>query len=135
MSEPSPNLRIVGEGERPRRPRRGPGPAVLLVGLYAIAFGVALWLLRGQALRPRAATPGADHPPRLAAAGPAKTMDRRNLLSGAGLEPEARAEYLEHLATDCCDCGCGMTLAECLAGEQKCVRSAQEAEERWKRLR
>jgi len=105
------------------------------VGLYAITFGAALWLLRGQALRPRAASASAEHPSRPPAAGPAKTMDRRDLLSGTGLAPEARQEYLKSLATDCCDCGCDLTLAECLAGEKKCVRGVQMAEERWKRLR
>jgi hypothetical protein len=131
MPDPSPKLRAVGEGERPARRRKGPGLAVILVGLYGLAFAAALWVLESQASKPppaRAADAG--NPPGARPAGSRSKLDRQDLLSGAGLEPEARSEYLRRLAIDCCDCGCDLTLSRCLVSDQKCARSAQMAEER-----
>ncbi len=122
MPDPISKLRIVGEGEPPPRRRRGPGLAVILVALYAVAFAAALWLLRGEALRERGGA-GAGAP-RAAKSVRPKT-DRQALLSGAGLEPAARSDYERELATECCDCGCDLTLHECLVRDQKCTRSAE----------
>jgi len=124
MPDPISKLRVVGEGEPPPRRRRGPGLAVVLVALYAVAFAAALWLLRGEALRGRGGAGTAPGSPQAAKSVRPKT-DRKGLLSGAGLEPAARSEYERQLATDCCDCGCDLTLHECLARDQKCARSAE----------
>ncbi len=129
MPDPSPKLRIVGEGEPPPRRRRGPGLAVILVALYGLTFAAALWLMRGPALRGGRPQPRSSDPP-IAAAGAPATRDQKGLLSGAGLEPGALHEYARQLAADCCDCGCDLTLHECLVGDQKCARSAQMAEDR-----
>lgn len=134
MPDPISKLHLVGEAEPPPRRGRGPGPAVILVGLYALLFGSALWVLRGQA--PHGPRPGKRQAePPGAAAGAPEMSDRKGLLSGTGLEPETREEYARSLAADCCDCGCDLTVHECLAGDQKCARSAQMARERLQRLR
>ena len=124
MPDPISKLRVVGEGEPPPRRRRGPGLAVVLVALYAIAFAAALWLQRGKALRERGENGTVAAAPRAAKSIRPKT-DREALLSGAGLEPAARSDYERELATDCCDCGCDLTLHECLVRDQKCARSAE----------
>ena len=131
MSDPVSKLRAVGDGERPARIRRGPGLAVILVAVYALAFAVALWWIKGQALGTSARKASGAGDPAGAPAGASRIpRDRQDLLSGASLQPEARAEYFERLAVDCCDCGCDMTLSRCLVGDQKCSRSAQMADER-----
>jgi hypothetical protein len=102
---------------------------VILVALYALAFLAALVFLKGQAIRARSdpAAPAASAP----ASPPAPSRrkpDREELLSGAGLDPSARPGYQRRLAQECCDCGCELTLEKCLAGDQKCARSAELAE-------
>ena len=124
MPDPISKLRIVGEGEPPPRRRRGPGLAVVLVALYAVAFAAALWLLRGEGPRERGGAGAAAGAPRAAKSVRPKT-DRQALLSGAGLEPAARSDYERELATECCDCGCDLTLHECLVRDQTCARSAE----------
>ncbi|MGE5278969.1 MAG: hypothetical protein ACM3SU_18400 [Acidobacteriota bacterium] len=124
MPDPVTKLRVVGAGEPPLRRRKGPGLAVVLVALYAVAFAAALWLLRGEALRERGRTAAAPSAPRAAKSARPKA-DREALLSGAGLEPAARSEYERQLASECCDCGCDLTLHECLVRDQKCSRSAE----------
>jgi hypothetical protein len=96
----------------------------MLVALYAVAFGGALWLLRGVALRERGGTGAATGAPRAGKSVRPKT-GREGLLSGAGLEPASRSDYERELATECCDCGCDLTLHECLVRDQKCARSAE----------
>jgi hypothetical protein len=125
MVEPVPRLRVVGEGEPPPRGRRGPGIAVILVLVYALAFLGALFLLWGQVRRRAALTsaPAAPAAPRLLS-----LADRRALASGEGLAPAARAEYERALSAALCDCGCGRKLAACLVGDQKCSRSPELAE-------
>ncbi len=130
-------LRIVGEGEPPPRRgrrRRGPGLAVILVGLYAILFAAALWWMKNQASHDRGPASAArgGEPTRAPRAG---ATERAGLLAGKGLSPPAREEYVQRLANDRCDCGCELTLRECLAGEEKCARSADMAEERLRQLR
>jgi hypothetical protein len=129
MPESIPKLRAVGEGERPARRGRGPGLAVILIGLYALAFGAALWVIKSRAFAPPTAKT-ADAGNSARPAGSRGKLDRQELFSGAGLDPEPRAEYLQRLSIDCCDCGCDLTLSRCLVGDQKCARSAQMAEER-----
>lgn len=124
MNEPKPPtaLRILGPPEPAPLKRRGPGIAILAIAAYALAFFAALWFLRAQSplfRRPAAA------PARSAAPAPAT---RAALLEGEGLPPLAREEYLGRLATDCCDCGCDMTLQECLVSDRTCVRSREMAD-------
>ena len=59
-----------------------------------------------------------------------QTPSRAALLAGEGLTPEERADYQQRIAHDCCDCGCDMTVAECLASDQKCPRSPDLARQR-----
>lgn len=129
MAEPIPRFRVVGEGETPPRKGRGPGPAVLVILLYALAFGGALWFLWAQARRRPA--PAAVSPARTSSAG---ELDRRALAEGKGLRLEARAEYRRRLAEDRCDCGCDRTLESCLTGDQKCARSPELARELSRKL-
>jgi hypothetical protein len=129
MPEPNPRLRVVGEGEPPPRRGRGPGLAVILVGLYAFAFAAALWFLWSVSRRGQGPAS-----PRAPLAARERLPDRGALLAGEGLAPEARAEFLKELSHDCCDCGCDLTLRDCLAGEEKCSRSPDLAEQRRRKL-
>jgi len=133
MPEPGRRFRIVGEGQPPPRGRRGPGLAVILVGTYAVLFTAGLFLLWRTSAR-GAASSGARHdpPPPLPASGGAGS--RAALLAGEGLTPEERADYQQRIAHDCCDCGCDMTVAECLASDQKCPRSPELARQQRQRL-
>jgi hypothetical protein len=137
MSNSSLKLRVVGEGEPPPRRgrgRRGPGLALILVGLYAILFAAALWWMKNQASHDRG--PGRSAREIEPAAAPGfRAADRAGLLAGKGLSPAAREEYVKRLASDCCDCGCELTLRKCLAGEAKCARSEDMGEERLRQLR
>jgi len=102
---------------------------VILIAVYGLCFAAALWWMRGAAARAHASKNDGDAPP---AAGDSRSAPtREQLLSGAGLDPRARPEYARRLATDCCDCGCDLTLHDCLVGDQKCVRSAQIAQKIW----
>ncbi len=121
MADSGSRFRVVGQGEPPPRRRRGPGIAVLLVLIYALAFGAALWIFWSRARRDRAAT---LPPPSAAAPAP----DRTALTTGEGMLPAARAEYLRELQRDICDCGCGRTLQDCLAADRKCARSPELAQ-------
>ncbi|HEY7112488.1 MAG TPA: hypothetical protein VIA45_06095 [Thermoanaerobaculia bacterium] len=125
MPEPRRRFRIVGEGAPPPRRHRGPGIAVLLVGTYAVLFGAGLFLLWRASARGVSSTRPASSPPHLPASGGARSGAA--LLAGEGLAPEERAGYQERIAHDCCDCGCDMTVAECLASDQKCPRSREIA--------
>lgn len=117
-------LRAVDPEER--RPPRRPGAAVILVLLYGLLFLAGLVLLRARSpLFHRQEAPvstAAGH--RRAGAPP---VARSTLLSGAGLFPAARDEYLRGLAATCCSCGCEKTLADCLITEKACTRSPEAA--------
>jgi hypothetical protein len=129
MPEPGRRFRIVGEGQPPARGHRGPGLAVILVGTYAVLFTAGLFLLWRTSAQGRAASHAKaipDPPPPRNAGAP----DRAALLAGEGLSPEERADYQQQIAHDCCDCGCDMTVAECLASDQKCPRSPDLARRR-----
>lgn len=101
--------------------RRGPGPAVLLVGVYALLFAGGLWL--SQSTSPllqkkrlpdaRRKTQDADSP----------GFSRAALLEAAKLPPLARAEYFLRLSADCCPCGCDLNLRDCLLSDQICIKS------------
>lgn len=123
-------LRIVGP---PRRPAaRRPGPAVLLVLLYAALFAAALWWLRAASpLFPRRPSV----PARPATAPKSEILSRSALLSGQGLLPAARDEYFRGLSTSCCTCGCEASLRDCLLTEQACTRSPELAREVLEQLR
>ena len=122
-------FRVLGPNETGPAParRRGPGLAVFAIAAYAIAFFAALWFLRAHSPlfrkpAPAAATRAAAPPPPAA-----KLPSRASLLEGEGLATLAREEYLLRLATDCCDCGCDMTLQECLLTDRTCDRSREIA--------
>ncbi len=124
MAEPSPGSRFrIVPREPSRRRIRGPGLAVIAVALYGLLFLVALLTLRSQIARPPA-KPSGDAVPSAAST---EMIDRLTLLSGEGLAPDARSEYGRLLSEDCCDCGCELTLARCLATDAKCTRSAEIA--------
>jgi hypothetical protein len=123
-------LRIAATPRRPAAPR--PGPAVLLVLLYAALFAAALWWLRAASplFQRRRAIPA---PP---AAGPkSEIVSRSALLSGQGLSPAARDEYFRGLSTSCCTCGCEVSLRDCLLTEQSCTKSPELAREVLEQLR
>ena len=125
-------FRVIGPADSvPVRRRRGPGLAVFAIAAYALAFFAALWFLRAHSPlfhRPAPVTTG-----RMASAPPGGVPSRgalpsrASLLEGAGLPPLAREEFLARLATDCCDCGCDMTLQECLVSDRTCTRSREIA--------
>lgn len=122
---PPRSLRIIGP-EEPAPPRsRGPGLAVYAIAAYALAFFAALWFLRAHSpifRKPAPVAVSSDAP----AESPVEAS-RASLLAGAGLAPLAREEFLLRLATDCCDCGCEMTLQECLVSDRTCTRSPEIA--------
>jgi hypothetical protein len=123
MPEPHPHLRAVEPDEdRPPR-RRSPGAAVVLVLLYAALFGAGLWWFRSRSplfhrsqLAPPPSRPVAESAAR-----------RQDLSSGKGLIGAARDEYLRRIATDCCACGCDLSLERCLATEKTCPQSPPRA--------
>lgn len=121
-------FRVIGPADSvPVRSRRGPGLAVFAIAAYALAFFAALWFLRAHSplfRRPGPATAGsaASAPPG-GVPSRAAPPSRASLLEGAGLPPLAREEFLSRLAADCCDCGCDMTLQECLMTDRTCTRS------------
>jgi hypothetical protein len=134
-SSQSPRLRVVHADEAPPR-RRRPGPAALAVLLYAILFALALWFLRGR-LPPAHArmgpAPGGSARP--AAPRRSGSPTRAWLLSGAGLAGASRDELARRLAAGRCDCGCELTLRECLARDRSCSRSPELASDLAEALR
>ncbi len=125
-------LRILAPPSEAAPPRRrGPGLAVLAIAAYALAFFAALWILRAHSpIFRRPAATGEPSAAPVEAAAPAAAlveMSRAALLEGEGLAPLAREEYLGRLTTDCCDCGCEMTLQECLVSDRTCTRSREIA--------
>ncbi|HZI65061.1 MAG TPA: hypothetical protein VFF17_00715 [Thermoanaerobaculia bacterium] len=127
---PPRTLRVLGPPEPAPARRRGPGVAVLAIAAYALAFFAALWLLRAHSpiFRRPAPAAGVSEIPAAPTAPPVEAS-RASLLAGEGLAPLARAEFLGRLASDCCDCGCEMTLQECLVSDQTCTRSPEIANE------
>lgn len=127
---PPRGLRILGPAERAPLPRRGPGVAVLAIAAYSLAFFAALWFLRAHSpLFRRPAPTAAPATAPVAPKAPPVAASRGSLLAGEGLAPLAREEYLGRLASDCCDCGCEMTLQECLVSDRTCKRSPEIANE------
>ena len=122
-SPDGPRLRVV-RGEDPL-PRRRPGPAVIAVLVYALLFAAALWYFRVRWLR-APAHPAAGPP--IPAVSSGRTPDERTwLLAGAGLAPADRARLRLRLAGERCDCGCELTLQDCLAQDRSCARSPEIA--------
>lgn len=121
-------FRVLGPPDPLPARRRGPGLAVLAIAAYALAFFAALWLLRAHSPLFRRPAPGAVVPAvPVAPAAPPVEASRASLLAGEGLAPLARDEFLGKLATDCCDCGCEMTLQVCLVSDRTCARSREIA--------
>jgi len=121
----SARLRLIPGGDAPGgrgRNRRRPGPAVLLVLFYALLFAAGLWLIRaktqnGRGDRPaEAASPAAERHP------------RAELLSGAWIPAARRSRYFARLASECCTCGCDLSVHDCLEGDASCARSPELAE-------
>ncbi len=121
---------VPGPGERPRT--RRPGPAVILVLLYAALFAAGLWWLQAASplFRRR---PTAPAPP--AAGMTSEIVPRSELLEGKGLAPAARDEYFRGLSTSCCTCGCEASLRDCLLSDQACTKSPELAQEILEQLR
>jgi hypothetical protein len=126
-SPPPRPFRALGPAEPEPRRRRGPGLAVFAIAAYALAFFVALWLLRAHS--PLFRKPAPARAPASAPAAPPVEASRASLLAGEGLPPLEREEYFGRLATDCCDCGCDMTLQVCLVSDRTCTRSREVANE------
>src|SRR5262249_61884191 len=104
--------------------------AVLMVLLYAGLFGAGLLWFRSRSplmQRPRAEKERAPAAPKAPPAPPSAADHRRDLIAGAGLIGAAREEYLRRIATDCCACGCDLTLERCLATERTCPESPSRA--------
>ena len=99
---------------------------MLLVGLYALLFIGTLFVLRARAVRSSAGTRPGDASQAKAPASPPLT--RAALLEAAGLSPAARAEYFLRLSSDCCPCGCDLTVRDCLVSDETCVKSPAIAE-------
>ena len=128
--QPHPHLRAVADDGAATGRRRRPGPAVLLVLVYAGLFGAGLlWFRSRSPLFQRARSAKAPAPAAASAENPAtgSADRRRDLGSGLGLIGAAREEYLRRIATDCCSCGCDLTLERCLATEKTCPESPSRA--------
>ncbi len=133
-------FRIVPPGEPPPAPRsRRPGPAVLLVLVYAALFGAGLWWFRARSPLFRARTPAGAPTAKFSLSGagaaaptPPKTAApsdrRRALLAGEGLSGAAAEKYARRLAAERCTCGCDLALNVCLARDASCARSPEIAE-------
>lgn len=110
---------------------RGPGPAVVLVLVYAAIFAAALWWLKARSplfqRRPAPAPPAAQTK--------SEVLPRSALLSGENLSPLARDEYFRALSTRCCPCGCEANLRDCLVTEESCATSPELAREILEQLR
>ena len=115
--------------------RRWPGPAVLLVLLYAVLFAAGLWWMRGRSPLFRRPTAG-GRPAEAARSAPKQDLrDRDALKNGAGLVGAAREEYQRRIATECCSCGCDLSLERCLATERTCPESPPRAAAIFEELR
>lgn len=119
-------LRVVGPAEPAGPRRRGPGIAVIAVVVYGLAFLGMLWVFSAKS-KVQGPTP------KRAASDSAAHFNRASLLAGTALPPLAREEYLGRLVTDCCDCGCDLTLRRCLLSDRSCTRSPQLAKDRLRR--
>jgi hypothetical protein len=109
--------------------KRRPGLAVLLVLLYGLLFLAGLLWLRARSPLFQKRT---DTPARRAGGG---FIPRTALLSGEGLSPAAREEYLRGLSSRCCPCGCDLTVGGCLLSGEVCVKSPEDAREMMEQLR
>ena len=114
----------------PRRILRPPGLAVILVLLYGLLFLAGLLLLRARS--PLFHKSQTDAPTRPARSGP---IPRAALLSGEGLSPASREEYLRGLSSRCCPCGCELTVGGCLLSGEACAKSPEDAREMMEQLR
>ena len=116
-------VRVVDRS--PRRTARGPGPAVVIVLLYAAIFAAALWWLKARSplFQRRNTEPASAAPTK------SEVVSRSALLSGEDLSPVARDEYFRGLSARCCPCGCEANLRDCLLTEESCATSPELARE------
>jgi hypothetical protein len=122
----SARLRLIPGGDgssRGRNPRRRPGPAVLLVLFYALLFAAGLWLIRAKTR-----TQSGGGRPVEATLPAAERHARAELLSGAWIPAARRSRYFARLASECCTCGCDLSVHDCLEGDASCARSPELAE-------
>ena len=143
MAERIGPIRIVPPLGTPPPARRGrPGAAVVLILVYAAAFGAGLLWIRARSplLRFRGPT-GSPDPARAASPAPPKVaprepdgkstappVQRAELLAGEGLAGAALAAYDKRLSRERCTCGCNLPLRTCLAQDRSCARSPELAE-------
>lgn len=138
MSDPPPRLRVVEAGAPPARNRRLPGPAVLVVLAYSLLFGAGLWMMRAWIVPARR---GTIRPPAAGGAGPSDASrpsggrSRATLLAGAWIPAAIRPRYFARLAAECCTCGCGLSVQNCLERDASCARSPELAEDIARTLR
>jgi hypothetical protein len=125
MPDPAARLRLIPGGDAPRRRRRAPGPAVLLVLVYALLFAAGLWVIRSRTENGRARGDA-----RAVAAAPQKAErhSRAELLAGDWIPAAMRSRYFARLTAECCTCGCDLSLHDCLEGDASCSRSPELAD-------
>src|SRR5262249_31942707 len=145
MPESHRGLHVVPPELPPETPprRRRPGAAVLVVLLYGALFPAGLWWFRSRSplftrsqVAPSPSRPVAQSEARRGDGATGRQGDNREFLrSGAGLIGAAREEYLRRIATECCSCGCDLSLERCLATEKTCPESPPRAAAIFEELR
>src|SRR3982751_6349693 len=128
----SARLRLIPGGDGSSRGRdrpRRPGPAVLLVLFYALLFAAGLWWIRAKTGTHAGGTrPAGETRPAEAPLPAAERHGRAELLSGAWIPAARRSRYFARLASECCTCGCDLSVHDCLEGDASCARSPELAE-------
>jgi hypothetical protein len=145
MGESHRGLRVVPPEPPPEASprRRWPGLAVFLVLLYAVLFAAGLWWMKSRSplfsrarVAPSPDRPVAQSSTRRGDGATGGRGDNREFLrSGEGLVGAAREEYLRRIATECCPCGCDLSLERCLATEKTCPVSPPRAAAIFEELR
>src|SRR5450432_2377840 len=146
MAERPGPIRIVPQPPAPVPRARRPGPAVVVILVYASLFGAGLWWFRARSplfrdrrageSGSRTAVPAASAAKSPPAEGgstsrpnppPDLVARRAALLAGDGLSAPARLEYDRRISAERCTCGCDLPLRKCLAQDRACARSPELA--------